>query len=82
MPKRAQIRALPTLGHGEGLSLCGVNCSSSRHRNQISCQDCTARGGFRLMVMRTETSIFGHLRNKSARASGIVSDLPSLLPRL
>ena len=38
MPKRAQIRALPTLGHGECLKLFGVNCSSSNHRNEFSCQ--------------------------------------------
>ena len=35
MPKRAQIRALPTLGHGECLKLFGVNCSSSNQRNEI-----------------------------------------------
>jgi hypothetical protein len=51
MPKGAQIRALPTLGHGEGLKLFGVNCSSSNKRNEIKFSISTVeREKFRAMT--------------------------------
>jgi hypothetical protein len=40
MPKRAQIRALPTLGHGERLRIWQLAVFLLINAMRFSCQDC------------------------------------------